>query len=94
VRLTENRVRQIADRVVEALLDRELLDYAGRLDALTVKVEKVILEDLAFEDRIDAEAAARLGSYSREITPGTAEWMILMEKAKEELAIKYGYVLW
>ncbi len=93
MRLSEERVRQIAERIVEVLLDEELLDWSDRLEALTVKVEKVIHEDLTFEDRITQEAENRLKTYSREITPGTTEWMLLMEKAKEELADKYGYVL-
>ena len=93
MRLSEERVRQIADRIVDVLYDDELIDYAGRLEALIVRVEKTILEDLKMEDRISQEAADRLKTYSREIVPGTAEWMILHEQAKEELAIKYNYYL-
>jgi hypothetical protein len=93
MRLREERVRQIADKILDALYDGEHLDYAGRLEALRVRVERVILEDLAFEDRISQEAAEKLKSYSREITPGTAEWIILHEKTKEDLAIKYNYLL-
>ena len=93
MRVSEDRVRQIADRIVEVLLDDELLEWEAKLEALTVKVEKVILEDLAFEDRVTQEAEAKLQTYSREITPGTAEWMILMDKTKDETAAKYGYVI-
>jgi hypothetical protein len=93
VRLSEERIRQIADRITDVLYDDELLEYAGRLEALTVKVEKVIMDDLKMEDRISQEAAARLETYSREIVHGTAEWMLLHEKAMDDLAIKYNYVL-
>ncbi len=93
MKLKDERVRQIADRITDVLYDDNHIDYAGRLEALTVKIEKVILEDLAFGDRIDQEATERLKTYSREITPGTAEWIILHEKTKEELAIKYNYYL-
>ena len=87
MRLSEERVRQIADKIVDVLYDDELLDYAGRLEALIVQVEKTILEDLKMEDRISQEAADQLKTYSREIISGTAEWMILHETAMEELAI-------
>lgn len=93
MRLSEDRVRQIADSITDVLYDEELLEYSGRLEALTVRIEKVIHEDLAFADRIDQEATERLKTYSRDIVPGTAEWMILHEKTKEELAIKYNYYL-
>jgi len=93
MRLREDRVRQIADRITDALYDDEHIEFAGKLQALMVKVEKVIMDDLKMEDRISQEAADRLKTYSREITPGTAEWLILHEKAKEELAIKYNYYL-
>lgn len=93
MRLREDRVRQIADRITDALYDDEHIEFAGKLESLMVKVEKVIMDDLKMEDRISQEAADRLKTYSREITPGTAEWLILHEKAKEELAIKYNYYL-
>jgi hypothetical protein len=93
VRVSEERIRQIADRITDVLYDDELLEYAGRLEALTVKIERVIMEDLAMEDRISQEAAARLATYSREIVHGTVEWMLLHEKAMDDLAIKYNYVL-
>lgn len=93
MRLSEERIRQIADRITDVLYDDELLDYEGRLEALTVKIERVIMEDLAMEDRISQEAAARLETYSREIVHGTAEWMLLHEKTMDDLAIKYNYVI-
>jgi hypothetical protein len=86
-------VRQIADRITDALYDDEHIEFSGRLEALMVRVERVILDDLKMEDRISQEAADRLKTYSREIVPGTAEWLILHEKAKEDLAIKYNYYL-
>ena len=60
MRVSEDRVRQIADRIVEVLLDDELLEWDDKLEALTVKVEKVILEDLAFEDRVTQDGCSTL----------------------------------
>ena len=93
MRPSEDRVRQIAERIVDVLYDDDLLEYEGRLEALTVKIERVIMDYVAFFDRISQEAADQLKTYSREIVPGTAEWMILHEKHMEDLAIKYNYVL-
>jgi hypothetical protein len=93
VRVSEERVRQIAERVVDVLYDDEHIDYDDRLDSMRVCVQKAILADLAFEDRISQEATETLKTYSRDIVHGTAEWMILYEKTREDLAIKYNYYL-
>jgi len=93
VRLREERIHQIAERIVDVLYDDEHLDYAAKLEVLQTRIERVIIEDMKFEDRIASEATERLKTYSREIVSGTAEWLILHEQAKEELAIKYNYYL-
>ena len=93
MRVREERVRQIAERITDALLDDELIDWNGRLEALNVKVEKVILDDLAMYERISQEASDQIATYSRDIPTGTTEWMLLHEKAMDDLAIKYNYYL-
>ncbi len=99
MRLTEDKIRRIAENLHDGLEQRGLLSYkdrpglkrgAGR--ALRVKqIYEFILEDLQHEDEIDAEVEAVLQSYSREIK-GT-ERDILFRKHKEEIARKRGYTL-
>jgi hypothetical protein len=99
MRLSEDKVRRIAERLHDELEKRGLLAYK---DAPTVKrgtgraarvkhLYEHIVEDLRREDEIDAEVEQILNSYSRTIK-GT-ERDILFRKHKEDVARKKGYIL-
>lgn len=99
MRLTEDKIRRIAERLHDELEQRNLLSYkeqpgtrAGAGRAARVKhLYDFIVRDLCVEDDIDAEAERVLATYSREIK-GT-ERDILFRKHKEEIARKRGYIL-
>ena len=99
MRLSEDKVRRIAERLHDELAQRGLLDYqeargvkAGTGRAARVKaIYDYLIEDLQREEELDAEVEKLLNSYSREIK-GT-ERDILFRKHKEELARKKGYIL-
>lgn len=99
MRLNEDKVRRIAERIHDEMAERGMLDYkdpprakpgVGR--AARVKaIYDFIVADLQVEAEIDAEVEKVLASYSREIK-GT-ERDILYRKHKEEIARKRGYQL-
>lgn len=99
MRLSENKVRRLAERLHDELGQHGLLAYkdpagskpgvgrAARVKALY----DFIIADLKREEELDAEVERVLDSYSREIK-GT-ERDILFRKHKEEIARKKGYIL-
>jgi hypothetical protein len=99
MRLSENKVRRIAERLHDELAQKGLLAYKDRpgLKAGAGRAERVkaiyalIVEDLRKEEELDAEVEAVLATYSREIK-GT-ERDILYRKHKEEIAKKKGIIL-
>lgn len=99
MRLSEDKVRRIAERLHDELEQRGLLSYKERAGArhgegraARVKhIYEFIIADLRQEEEIDAEVERILTSYSREIR-GT-ERDILFRKHKEEIARKRGYTL-
>lgn len=99
MRLSEDKVRRIAERLHDELAQENLLTYrelagakAGVGRAARVKaIFDFIVEDLRREDELDAEVEKVLATYSREIK-GT-ERDILFRKHKEEIARKKGYIL-
>ncbi|EFO79911.1 hypothetical protein OSCT_2204 [Oscillochloris trichoides DG-6] len=99
MRLSEDKVRRIAERLHDELAQRGLLAYKDQLGvrASEGRVGRVkalytfIIDDLRREEEIDAEVEKVLASYSREIK-GT-ERDILFRKHKEEIARKRGYIL-
>ena len=99
MRLSEDKVRRIAERLHDELAQRELLSYKeargsrpGEGRAARVKaIYEFIVADLEREEEIDAEVERVLATYSRELK-GT-ERDVLFRKHKEEIARKRGYIL-
>ncbi len=95
MRLTEDKVRRIAERIVDELAERGVVDYTDRnptARAARVKaVYQVIIDDLQAEQEIDAEVERILATYSRTLKP--VEQDVLRRKHKEEVARKRGFVL-
>ncbi|WP_129676729.1 DUF507 family protein [Candidatus Chloroploca sp. Khr17] len=99
MRLSEDKVRRIAERLHDELAQGNLLAYRESAGAKTgvgraARVKAIfdfIVEDLRREDELDAEVEKVLATYSREIK-GT-ERDILFRKHKEEIARKKGYIL-
>ena len=99
MRLSEDKIRRIAERLHDELEQRGMLAYkepagvkqgVGR--AARVKaIYEFIVADLQKEAEIDAEVDRILATYSRELK-GT-ERDVLFRKHKEEVARKRGYVL-
>ena len=93
MRLTEKRIDRLADRIVDTLLEEDLIDFKPTTKQMVIEVSRFIANDLAMEDEITNEAMARIATYSRKIVEGSTEWMLLLNKHKEEIANKKGYIL-
>lgn len=99
MRLSENKVRRIAERLHDELQQRELLAYrdlpgSKRGEGRAARVKAIydfIVADLEQEAELDAEVEKIMQSYSREIK-GT-EYDILFRKHKEEIARKKGIII-
>jgi hypothetical protein len=99
MRLSEDKIRRIAERLHDELAERGLVAYrdprtARPSEARAARVKQIydaIVDDLRIEEEIDQEAERIVDSYSRSIR-GT-ERDILMRKHKEEIARRRGYVL-
>jgi hypothetical protein len=99
MRLTEDKVRRISERLHDELAQRDLVAYKDprgtrRGEGRAARVKQIydfIVANLQQEEAIDAEVERVLQSYSREIK-GT-ERDVLFRKHKEEIARKRGYTL-
>ena len=94
MRLSEEKIQRIAENLVEMLESREELVRVG-LDSPLLERElfRFIVTDLKIEDEINQEALAKMETYSRKVAHGTTEWMVLLAKHKEEIAVRRGYVV-
>ncbi|HEU5097772.1 MAG TPA: DUF507 family protein [Roseiflexaceae bacterium] len=99
MRLSEDKIRRIAEQLHDGLEQGGLLEYkdprgakpgSGRA-ARVKEIYDFIVADLRKEEEIDAEVERILSTYSRELK-GT-ERDVLFRKHKEEVARKKGYTL-
>lgn len=95
MRLSEDKVRRVAERVVDELATQGLATYTDTsMNARSRRVKAVydaIIADLAAESEIDDEVERILATYSRTLKAVEAD--ILRRKHKEEVARKRGFVL-
>ncbi len=95
MRLSEDKVRRIAERIIDGLAERGLVEYTDRSPAARASrvkaVYEVIIADLQAEAEIDAEVERILATYSRTLRP--VEQDVLRRKHKEEVARKRKFVL-
>ncbi len=95
MRLSEDKARRVAERVVDEMEQRGLLSYTARDSSSRggrVKaVYEVIQADLELEAQIDQEVDRVLGTYSR--TLKATERDILYRKHKEEIARRRNFEL-
>ena len=93
MRLSDERVAVIASRIVSVLAARPDLVQVTDRNRLAREVGRWILADLKIEDEITQEAVNQVAGYGRGIPPGSSEWQILVDRHKEEIARRRGYVL-
>jgi hypothetical protein len=95
MRLSEDKVRRIAERVVDEMQARGLIDYVGAdvasRSARVKAVYDVIIADMQVENEIDQEVDRVLATYSR--TLKATERDILYRKHKEEIARRRNFEL-
>lgn len=99
MRLSEDKIRRVAERIHDELAQRGLVSYKDKLgikagEGRAARVKEIydfISADLRLEDEIDQEVEKVLATYSRDIK-GT-ERDILFRKHKEEIARRKGYTI-
>lgn len=86
----------IADRmagaIVKRLTTRKVVEVKDEAAAKAV-IRHVVLDNLASEDRIDADARKLLLEHAKLIKDSSADYRQLLGKVKEKLARERGFIL-
>jgi hypothetical protein len=91
VRLSEERIAVLAQLVTDRLLDEELVDLEISERDFRFLIEGVIHHDLKIEDEIDEEATAFILRTKPHLEEGSTEWLVELERKKEDLSNARGY---
>lgn len=93
MRLTEERIEAIAMAITDRLAEEELVDLTIDEEDLANLVANVITRDLAREDEIQREAVEFVRKTKPQLDPGSTGWSIELERARDQIAVRRGYVL-
>ncbi len=92
MKLSAEKIAHLSGRIVDRLLDDDLVDFKMPEARLRAGIVHVIEEDLRIEDEIANEAIVKIDSYKRDIPYGSDEWRLLFERFFREIAERRGYV--
>jgi len=93
MRMSPEKVKDLAARIVEMLAGNEKIHLNEDETALRVVVGGVILDDLEEEDDIDREVDELLRKHARDIDQGDIDVDVLRKKFRTEIARRRGVVL-
>jgi hypothetical protein len=83
---------RMAEAVVKRLTTRKVVDIRDE-PAARAAIQHVVMDNLAAEDALDAEARKILLDHAKMIKDSAADYRQLLGKVKEKLAKDRGFVL-
>ena len=91
MRLSEDRIEAIAQKIIEHLRAEKIIRLKGLPSRAVMEIQRVVIEDLKVEDEINEEVEARIDAMKRDIPYGSAEWNAVYTQIKDELCQKRNY---
>jgi hypothetical protein len=83
---------RIADAIVKRLTARKVLEVRDET-AARAAVRHVLLDNIAAEEKLDADARQLLLEHAKQIKESAADYRQLLGKVKEKLARERGFIL-
>jgi hypothetical protein len=88
----EELAERMAEAVVKRLTARKVVDVKDE-GAARAAIRHVVMENLAAEEQIDADARKLLLDHAKAIKDSAADYRALLGKVKEKLARERGFIL-
>lgn len=93
MRIPKSWVPYIASTIIENLLKKELIESTVPKEQLIEEAERLILDELMVEDRLNEEVRELLKKYESEIEKGKLDYRKLFEMTKQKLVKQRNLVL-
>jgi hypothetical protein len=84
---------RMADAVVKRLTTRKIVEVRGDEKALRAAIQHVVADNLAAEEKLDADARKLLLDHAKALKDSAADYRIMLGKVKEKLARERGFIL-
>ncbi|HXX80319.1 MAG TPA: DUF507 family protein [Thermodesulfovibrionales bacterium] len=93
MRIPKAWVPLIAKRVMDDLIAKELIAVKVSAEVLMAETERLILEELMIEDRINDEVREILKKYTGEIEKGRLDYRKVFDLTKKKIVQERGIIL-
>lgn len=93
MRIPKSWVRFIAKQIVDAILNKSLVESTVPINTLIEETEKLILEELMVEDKLNEEVRQLLKKYESDIEKGRLDYRKLFEITKRRLVKERNIIL-
>ena len=93
MKLSRERIAALAVSLADKLIASGMVEPVGERRALAVSLERVMLDELSVEDRINVEAKALLHKYESEIARGHMDEHQVFLMIKKQLVKEKGVIL-
>ncbi|MDI1472459.1 MAG: DUF507 family protein [Thermodesulfovibrio sp.] len=93
MRIPKNWIPYIANTIIENLLKKNMIESIVPKEQLIEEAEKLILDELMVEDRLNEEVREILKKYESEIEKGKLDYRKLFEMTKQKLVKQRNLVL-
>ncbi len=93
MRIPKTWVHLITKRIVDDLLAKDLIEPKVAKEQLFGDVERLIMEELMVEDKVNNEVREILKKYSSEIEKGRLDYRKMFEITKKKIVEERGLIL-
>jgi hypothetical protein len=93
MRIPKNWIPYIDNNIIENLLKKNMIESTVPKEQLIEETEKLILDELMVEDRLNEEVREILKKYEAEIEKGKLDYRKLFEMTKQKLVKQRNLVL-
>ncbi len=93
MRIPKSWVKPITSRIINNLLSKDLIEPVVPVETLIEETEKLILDELMVEDRINEEVRELLKKYEKEIERGKLDYRKLFELTKQKIVKERNIIL-
>lgn len=93
MRIPKTWVPLLTRKIINNLLEKDLIESKTPKDKLIEESEKIILEELMIEDRLNEEVREILKKFSADIEKGRLDYRKLFEMTKKKIVEERGLIL-
>lgn len=93
MRIPKAWVSLIAKKIVDDLLAKEFISSKVAAKELVSEAEKIIMDELMAEDRVNDEVREILKKYTGEIQKGRLDYRKMFELTKKKIVQERGLIL-